>query len=94
MRTDFFDDIFIPHDCLPEDAEYSHQEQVWVWNFDGQRLHYDLNELVRFQVTDEEWHDQAPEGPALEETALVSPYRIKGTMNQDGLGVCLWWDSE
>lgn len=49
--------------------------------------------MVRFQVIDEEWHDQTPVGPTQAEDApLKTPYRIKGSMAREGLGVCLWWD--
>lgn len=50
--------------------------------------------MVRFQVIDEEWHDQTPAGPTPqgEEPALKAPYKIKGSMAREGLGVCLWWD--
>lgn len=79
---------------LPEGAEYNHQEQLWIWNCDEEtRLYYDTHEIVRFQVIDEEWHDQTPAGPSQdEEHALQVPYRIKGSMAMEGLGVCLWWD--
>jgi DNA-directed RNA polymerase III subunit RPC8 len=52
--------------------------------------------MVRFQVIDEEWHDQTPVGPqaAAEDSPLKAPYRIKGSMSKEGLGVCLWWDGE
>ena len=94
MKTDFFDDIFIPFDELPEGSEYSHSDNLWIWNCDEEtRLFYDRNEMVRFQVVDEEWHDQTPAGPnQSEEEALPTPYRIKGSMANSGLGVCLWWD--
>ncbi|KAM0454075.1 hypothetical protein ACHAPV_005779 [Trichoderma viride] len=49
--------------------------------------------MVRFQVIDEEWHDQTPAGPtAAEDTPAKTPYKIKGSMAAEGLGVCLWWD--
>ena len=49
--------------------------------------------MVRFQVIDEEWHDQTPAGPTqTDEQPLKAPYKIKGSMAMDGLGVCLWWD--
>lgn len=72
----------------------NHSEQLWIWNFDGERLFYDTHEMVRFQVIDEEWHDQTPAGPTPqgEEPALKAPYKIKGSMAREGLGVCLWWD--
>ncbi|GJC99610.1 RNA polymerase III subunit Rpc25 [Colletotrichum higginsianum] len=60
LRTDFFDDIFIPFDELPEGAEL----YLWIWNIEGDRLFYDNHEMVRFQVIDEEWHDQTPAGPS------------------------------
>ncbi|KAF4122941.1 hypothetical protein GMORB2_6489 [Geosmithia morbida] len=94
LRTDFFDDIFVPYEELPSGAEYSHSEQLWIWNFDEERLFYDTHEMVRFQVIDEEWHDQAPAGPSQGDNATVeTPYRIKGSMAREGLGVCLWWDA-
>ncbi|KAH7326354.1 RNA polymerase III subunit Rpc25-domain-containing protein [Stachybotrys elegans] len=93
LRTDFFDDIFVPYEELPPGAEYNHSEQLWIWNFDGESLFYDIHEMVRFQVIDEEWHDQTPAGPTqTDEAAVKTPYRIKGSMARDGLGVCLWWD--
>lgn len=72
----------------------SHSDQLWVWNVDEeQRLLYEMHEMVRFQVIDEEWYDQAPAGPTQqEESEATAPYRIKGSMIADGLGLCLWWD--
>jgi DNA-directed RNA polymerase III subunit RPC8 len=62
-----------------------------VWNYDGSRLFYDNHEMVLFQVIGEEWHDQAPVGPDTEEALIQTPYKIKGSMVKEGLGVCLWW---
>lgn len=71
----------------------NHSEQIWIWNFDEERLFYDNHEMVRFQVIDEEWHDQTPAGPTqAEDTPAKTPYKIKGSMAAEGLGVCLWWD--
>lgn len=71
----------------------NHSEQIWIWNFDEERLFYDNHEMVRFQVIDEEWHDQTPAGPTqAEDTPAKTPYKIKGSMGAEGLGVCLWWD--
>ncbi|KAJ2959583.1 hypothetical protein NQ176_g11109 [Zarea fungicola] len=94
VRTDFFDDIFVPFEELPAGAEYNHSEQLWIWNLDeDERLFYDTHEMVRLQVIDEEWHDQTPIGPTQAEDAPIkTPYRIKGSMAREGLGVCLWWD--
>lgn len=95
LKTDFFDDIFIHYTELPQGAEYSHGEQLWVWAFDDQRLFYDKHEIVRFQVTEEEWHDQTPEGPTqTDDPTQKIPYKIRGSMAAEGLGPCIWWDSE
>lgn len=58
-------------------------------------MHYDKNEMVRFQVLDESWDDQladSGEQEAIERAKAISPYKIQGTMMKEGLGVCLWWD--
>lgn len=65
-------------------------------------MYFDNNELVRFKVMTEEWHDQTPSKPVeavvegAEEqpvpTNLRPPYRITGSMNGPGLGCCLWWE--
>ncbi len=73
----------------------NHSEQLWIWNLDEEeRLFYDTHEMVRLQVIDEDWHDQTPIGPTqAEDSPIKTPYRIKGSMAKEGLGVCLWWDS-
>lgn len=64
-------------------------------------MFYDNHEMVRVQVTGEEWHDQSPQGPASapgeeegeEDQQKVSPYKIIGSMQSEGLGCCIWWES-
>ncbi|CAJ2513482.1 Uu.00g016010.m01.CDS01 [Anthostomella pinea] len=96
IRTEFFEDIFVPYKELPESTEFDHNEQSWIWVLeDDERMHYDKNEMVRFQVIDEVWNDQMPEtveDEDMENAKKVSPYSIQGTMMKEGLGVCLWWD--
>ena len=71
-------------------------QQLWVWNIDDQRMFYDNHEMVRFRVIDEEWHDQTPTKPIERgeepEESRNPPYRIRGSMKDPGLGVCIWWD--
>jgi DNA-directed RNA polymerase III subunit RPC8 len=63
---------------------------------EGAEMYFDNNEVVRFQVVSEEWHDQAPSGP--QESAdqpaseLLPPYKITGSMKAAGLGCTIWWD--
>jgi len=54
---------------------------------------------VRFRVEEEHWHDQTPETPPIEEgkeqeLEPQSPYKIVATMEDAGLGPCLWWDDD
>ncbi|KAL5604323.1 hypothetical protein BROUX41_002296 [Berkeleyomyces rouxiae] len=100
LRTDFFDDIFVDCDSLPAGVEYDHQNQNWVWSYEDpdsgsvENLIMDNNEMVRFQVIDEEWHDQTPDGPSQADDPSLrkAPYKIKGSMAKEGLGICYWWD--
>jgi len=56
-------------------------------------MYYDANEMVRFQVISEEWHDQTPTGPVeIDTPALLPPYTITGSMKAAGLGCYLWWE--
>ncbi|KAI1386915.1 RNA polymerase III subunit Rpc25-domain-containing protein [Hypoxylon trugodes] len=96
LRTDFFEDIYVEFKELPENTQYNHDEKAWMWLYDpdSEPMYYDKNEMVRFSVTDESWHDQTPESTeqeAIDQAKKRSPYCIKGTMMKEGLGVCLWW---
>ncbi|KAJ9137912.1 DNA-directed RNA polymerase 3 25 kd polypeptide [Pleurostoma richardsiae] len=96
IRTDFFDDIFVEREELPEGCVYDHGEQLWLWNLEDQQMYWDNHEMVRFTVVSEEWHDQTPTKPVeygLEvEERKLPPYKIRGSMKGPGLGCCLWWD--
>lgn len=55
MSLDFFDDIFISSDALPEPsyfekAEGSESKGRWHWQYEGNRMDYDLDEQLRFRV--------------------------------------------
>lgn len=100
LRTDFFDDIWVPWFELPDGSEFLPKEKSWIWREDDQEMYFDNNEIVRFRVLSEEWHDQAPTKPRIDSeeevvappTNLKPPYSIIGTMKEPGLGCCLWWD--
>ncbi|KAG7122997.1 DNA-directed RNA polymerase III subunit RPC8 like protein [Verticillium longisporum] len=48
LRTDFFDDIFVPFEDLPEGAEFNHRDQIWIWNCDEEtQLFYDIHEMIK-----------------------------------------------
>lgn len=80
VRTDFFDEIFIPSTMLFEDSNFDVKENVWIWNNDGNDFYMDKNEVIRFRVEEEAFEDQLPVPPHLrEEMAEVEikpPYRL------------------
>ncbi|KAK0730715.1 RNA polymerase III subunit Rpc25-domain-containing protein [Lasiosphaeris hirsuta] len=96
LATDFFHDIFVPWNELPDDTEFEASEGVWIWKVEGQVLYYDNNEMVHFEVMGEEWRDQAPTGPldlSIDQAAseLLPPYKITASMKRAGLGCAIWW---
>ncbi|RDW60183.1 hypothetical protein BP5796_11789 [Coleophoma crateriformis] len=94
IRTGFFDEIHVPANMLPEGTYFDHVEQIFIWENDGSLLHFDNHEVVRFRIESEHWFDQAPVGPgdANDDSERTSPYKITATMDDPGLGPCLWWD--
>ncbi|KAI9746116.1 MAG: DNA-directed RNA polymerase III subunit rpc25 [Claussenomyces sp. TS43310] len=97
LRLDFFDEITVTPDMLPENTYFDHNEQVWIWRNEGaDDLYFDNHESVRFRVEAEEWVDQSPLGPSDKEEGIEreSPYRIIASMAESGLGPCLWWDGD
>ncbi|KAA8896297.1 RNA polymerase III subunit Rpc25-domain-containing protein [Sphaerosporella brunnea] len=80
VRTDFFDEIFIPDTYLFEGTTYDVKENVWVWNNDGNQFYMDKNEVIRFRVEEEAFEDQLPVPPHLlegsREVERKPPYRI------------------
>ncbi|CAG8971070.1 hypothetical protein HYALB_00009670 [Hymenoscyphus albidus] len=96
IQTDFFKDIFVPVENLPEGAMFNTAEQCFIWNTGEDTLYYDNHEIVRFRVVNEVWTDQAPTKATGdgEEIVKKSPYGIIASMEDSGMGPCLWWDDE
>lgn len=98
VRTDFFDNIFVEAEELPDGCQYDHNEQLWVWESENGSLYWDIHETVRLAVVGEEWNDQTPTKPTAsmdEETpqeVKLPPYIVKGSMKAEGLGCTLWWE--
>lgn len=95
----------LSHPVLTNTAPSEPSDNLWIWKEDDQAMYFDDNEMVRFRVISEEWHDQAPSKPveAVEvpegAEAVVAPpihtkppYTITGSMSGPGLGCCLWWE--
>ncbi|KAK6609300.1 DNA-directed RNA polymerase III subunit rpc8 [Botrytis cinerea] len=94
VRTHFFDEIFVP----AKNATRGLTLQVFVWETEeGTQLYFDNQETVRFRIDSEQWNDQAPLGPekqddSEESRVIEAPYKIVASMEEVGLGPCLWWD--
>lgn len=71
-------------------------EQIYVWQASPDfPLYFDKHETVRLRIEQEIWTDQTPIGPKDEENSKSvrsSPYVLHGSMQEAGLGPCLWWD--
>ncbi|RKF56968.1 DNA-directed RNA polymerase III subunit rpc8 [Golovinomyces cichoracearum] len=96
IRLPFFDEIFVPKDKLPEPCEFKHNEQIYVWQASPDfPLYFDKHEIVRVRIESEIWTDQTPVGPKDKEdtnVVVTSPYALQGSMQEAGLGPCIWWD--
>ncbi|RPB02305.1 hypothetical protein L873DRAFT_449717 [Choiromyces venosus 120613-1] len=98
VRTDFFDEVFVPAGGLFDGCLFDGKEQVWIWRNDDQDFYMDKNELIRFRVEGEVFVDQLPVPPHLkgEESSLHKkpPYAITASCQQAGLGLVSWWVEE
>lgn len=75
-----------------EDEDGSNQE----------KMYFDNHEMVRVQVVGEEWHSEKMNGQIDISTDIdadsqsldsrKASFKIIGSMQSEGLGVCLWWD--
>lgn len=99
IRTDFFDNIFVEAEELPEGCQFDHNEQLWVWESENGPLYWDIHEAVRLAVVGEDWNDQTPTKPTTApgeevpaEQEQLAPYIVKGSMKREGLGCTLWWE--
>lgn len=71
----FFDDIFIPAECLQKPYRFDEREQLFLWQYDtGESTHdlfIDIDENIRFKVKDEIFHDTTPNGPPKKMDGLI-----------------------
>ncbi|KAI7904774.1 DNA-directed RNA polymerase III subunit RPC8-like protein [Cokeromyces recurvatus] len=56
----FFDDILIPGGALQPGTKFDPAEQVWVWNYEGEKMYMDIEEPIRFRVLREQFTDITP----------------------------------
>ncbi|KAJ1834448.1 DNA-directed RNA polymerase III complex subunit Rpc25 [Coemansia sp. RSA 2706] len=95
----FFDDIKIPASEMPSGSEYSSEEGLWLWRFDGASLYMDLGDPIRFRVKETRFLDVSPPRPQIGDVdnmpaAHAPPFSLICSIAEDGLGMCVWWDDE
>ncbi|CAI2354460.1 unnamed protein product [Caenorhabditis sp. 36 PRJEB53466] len=100
LSVEFFEDIFVPAEKLPEPSVFD--GQVWYWEYaedaEGEqsapaKLYMDPGKIVRFRTTEVIFKDLKPE-LTMEERKVEKSMEIKGTMASTGLGCIGWWTSE
>uniref|UniRef100_A0A0K0CXI0 DNA-directed RNA polymerase III subunit RPC8 n=1 Tax=Angiostrongylus cantonensis TaxID=6313 RepID=A0A0K0CXI0_ANGCA len=98
LSVDFFEDITIPADRLPEPHVFEQSEQVWYWEYPSEngeppaKLYMDPGKIVRFRVVQNIFKDVKP-NLTPEEAQTEKSYEIIGTMVETGLGCVAWWSS-
>merc|ERR1711973_1048213 len=103
VSLEFFDDILIPADSLQHPARYDDNESVWIWEYpleegDHHDLFMDPGEKIRFRISAESFVDSGPSKSRISEQdtvedVKVSPFSLRGTINESGLGLLSWWNS-
>lgn len=82
------------------------KEQVWVWNYQNEKLFMDVDESIRFRVVGDYFIDNPP----VSKEAILSkfttandpsvtfnlpqkspPFNIVASICEDGLGLVSWW---
>ncbi|XP_057828196.1 uncharacterized protein LOC131039436 isoform X2 [Cryptomeria japonica] len=89
LSLGFFDDIHVPEHHLQQPSTFDEKENVWKWDYDGAELFLDLDEEVRFRVTQLKY----PPIPLEQENDAkpFAPMEIIGDINGSGLGLVSWW---
>ena len=97
VKTDFFEEIFIPKIYLFEQCSFTPEDKAWVWKPDEEsELFIDVNEKIRFRVEQEIFTSIKPKEARLEgseeEEKKIPPYTILASCQTDGMGCVSWWE--
>ncbi|PAV61316.1 hypothetical protein WR25_18172 [Diploscapter pachys] len=97
LSIEFFADIFVPADRLPDPHVYEEAEQIWYWEYPSEddsqppsKLYMDPGKIVKFKVVENIFKDISPDVGSVEAKEGKS-YEIIGTMAETGLGCVGWW---
>ncbi|KAG0450378.1 hypothetical protein HPP92_026789 [Vanilla planifolia] len=88
LSLGFFNDIHVPAAQLEQKYKRG-DDDIWVWDYESQYLHLDLNEEVNFKVISVKY----PPIPAQQDanSRPFAPMIIEADVTEDGLGVVSWW---
>ncbi|KAI6660334.1 hypothetical protein LOD99_13922 [Oopsacas minuta] len=97
VHVDFFHDILITQDCLPQDSVWQENEQVWVWKYkvedNTHDLYIDKGEPIRFSITKEKFVDIAVDKKGQDDNKETElPYKLYAQITDPGLGLLTWWN--
>lgn len=103
----FFKDIFVPPTNMQAPSEYDDDSKVWMWDYDGELMEMKVGERFRFKVvaarfpespkTAEELASLTRESGAAPRDggdAAFAPMLVIADINEDGLGLCSWWEEK
>ena len=103
VSVGFFHDVFVSPSDMQYPSEFDEREGVWVWDYDGSKMDMCINEKVRFKVKGVRFPDLPKTAEELSSLTFeagaktdgsFAPMLLIGNMNEDGLGLCSWWDEE
>ncbi|CBZ51315.1 hypothetical protein NCLIV_043800 [Neospora caninum Liverpool] len=97
----FFQDVYVPAAALREPRGFNPASERWWWGFEDHELEYGpLQQAIRFRVQEIRFDQSLAEGgggagtPELVvggERAGVAPMVVLGAVDEDGLGMKVWW---
>jgi len=92
ITMQFFSDIIVPPDKLPDPSKFDETVQVWSWQYstDDETVtpfFMETGKPVRFKVSSITYQNIEPGTPA----EVAKPMWIKASMFESGLGVTSWW---
>jgi DNA-directed RNA polymerase III subunit RPC8 len=97
----FMDDIYVPPVYMQAGTTWNAGEGLWVWEWDGNQLYMDHDEVIRVRVEHEEWNvsnhnDKLSSSSATPDASTPppasAPYQLLCSMTVPGLGLTSWWD--
>ncbi|KAF9262602.1 polymerase III polypeptide H [Marasmius fiardii PR-910] len=114
LTLGFFDDIYIPAIYLPQPCAFDPNERSFFWLPDSEltkphemldtplteRMYIDQGEIIRVRVESDEFYDDEPGPPKVQDGVPVdiqrrrAPFSILCSISEQGLGPVSWWGGQ